>query len=116
MATPFRIDAQPVGGRITINGEDVTDRVAAAELRVGRYDPTVLTLHHLDGAGPIEGEGIVQVVEADDRDDADIICAFLEQIDPVQLEQDALMAQTAAGTLTGPMLQMLCAYARGVGL
>ncbi len=112
MSAHFTIDANQVGGRIIVDGQDVSTQVAAADLRVGTTEPTVLSLH-LTAVGRIEGDGIVQVI-ADPADEADTICAFLAQIDPDQLEQDALMVPGPAGTLTAPMLQVLAGYARGV--
>lgn len=109
---PYKITTGAVGGRLVIDGEDVTDRVDAFGLRVGRTEPTVLSLHLIPGAGDIEGEGLVHVV-ADPRDEADIICEFLAQIDPGMLEADVLQRNDVGGSFTGPMLEQLAAYARG---
>lgn len=55
MSAQFRIQALPVGGEVLINGEDVTDRAAGVNIRIGQTEPTVLTLHMI-GDGIIEGE------------------------------------------------------------
>lgn len=114
MSASFRIQALPVGGEVLVNGEDVTDRIAATNIRIGQTEPTVLTLH-LTGEGTIEGEGIVHIVD-EPTDPASIIAEFLAQVSPDQLEQDALMAHHSDETLTGAMLRVLASYATGVGL
>lgn len=60
----FSIEAGLSGSRITVNDEDVTDRVVAATFAVGsdRRGLPTLTLQ-VCGGGVIEGEGIVQVVD-----------------------------------------------------
>ncbi len=113
MTARFAIDAQAVGGRIVVNGEDLSNQVVAAELRLAPTSPTALTLHMVPVAGLIEGEGIVQIA-AEQPDDAEVICAFLAAVDPTQLEQDALMNPGPSGTLTATMLQVMAGYARGV--
>lgn len=107
----FRLEVTPFGGRIHVNGEDVTDRVGIAELRVADGQPSTLTLHHI-GEGSIEGEGIVNISNTAD-DAAEIICGFLESIDPDQLDADALNNADSATNLTAVMLKMLQRYARG---
>src|SRR4051812_48902457 len=100
----FTIDAGPLGGRITVNDEDVTDRVGIAELRLANGQPTTLSLH-LSGTGTIEGEGVVQILEP--RDDADIICGFLELVDPDELDNDGLNDADAGTNLTAAILKTL---------
>lgn len=107
----FAITATPLGGTITVNGEDVTDLVGIAELRVADGQPTVLTLHHA-AEGVIEGEGIVHIVDGP-ADDGEIICAFLDGIDPAQLDNDALNNADVSTNLTAALLETLKRYARG---
>lgn len=58
----FGIEVLPVGyGRISVNGEDVTERVAGFRLLAAPGEPTLLVLH-LNGAGEVTGEGIVQSI------------------------------------------------------
>lgn len=106
----FTIQASPLGGRVQINDIDVTDQIGVCELRIADGQPTVLTLHRA-AEGVIEGEGIVQIVHA--QEDADIICDFLDGIDPEQLDQDALNDADASSNLTAAMLEILKRYARG---
>ena len=113
MSASFRIQALPVGGEVLINGEDVTDRCAAADIRIGQTEPTVVTLHML-GDGVIEGEGIVHIQD-DLADVPQLVAEFLAQISPEQLEQDALMAHQADESLTATMLRVLAGYATGAG-
>lgn len=108
----FKIAASPFGATIEVNGQDITDQVGAAEIRVADGQPTTLTLHHI-GDGTIEGQGIVQVVEPSDLDEVDLICSFLAGIDPDQLDNDALNDTDASANLTGAMLAQLQRYARG---
>lgn len=114
MSAQFRIQALPVGGEVLINGEDVTDRAAATNIRIGKTEPTIVTLHML-GEGTIEGEGIVHIVD-DPPDIPQLLSEFLSQVSPDQLEQDALMAANGDESLTGTMLRVLQAYATGTGL
>lgn len=83
---PFVIYAEGVGGRVEIDGEDVTARVAAIDLHISDTEPSVLTLHHKPGTGSVEGEAIIRLV-AYDQTPADLIRAFLDSVDPGALEQ-----------------------------
>ena len=111
MSASFRIQALPVGGEVLINGEDVTDRAAGVNIRIGQTEPTVLTLHMI-GDGIIEGEGIVHIQD-EPADPAQLVADFLGQISADQLEQDALMAHQADESLTATMLRVLASYATG---
>lgn len=86
---PFVIRADAIGGRIEVDGEDVTDRVTAADLHFGEHEPSVLTLHHRPGSGPVEGEGIVQLVDYLENP-VELIRRFLDSVDAAALEQAAL--------------------------
>ncbi len=102
----FQIAAAPVGGRVHINGQDVTDRLTAVDVRLGAAEPTVLSVHLVAGADPssIEGRGVVHV--AVDVDRVQAVVEFLSMVDPGQLEQDA-MYREGAGTLTEKMLAVM---------
>ena len=110
----FQIAASPVGGRIRVNGDDLTSKVARVHVDLGQAEPTVLTLQLLAGVDPssIEGRGIVHV--ATDVDRAQAIVEFLSQVDPGQLEQAALFLE-GAGTLTQKMLAVLIDQAEAAG-
>lgn len=113
MSASFRIQALPVGGEVLINGEDVSDRAAGVNIRIGQTEPTVVTLHMI-GDGVIEGEGIVHIQD-EPADPALVVADFLAQISPEQLEQDALMSHQADESLTATMLRVLAGYATGAG-
>lgn len=82
------IVATPLGGRITINDQDVTDRVAATELRIVDGQPTVLTVH-LAAEGTIEGQGIIHIIEPQGSP-VELIRGFLDAVDIPALEQRVL--------------------------
>lgn len=108
----FKISADQIGGRVEVDGEDVTSKVGSAMVQVQADQPTVLLLHMKPGCeGTIQGEGIVEV--ATDRPDADVICEFLSGIDPNTLQSDALNGLDAGQNTTEVMLQVLQSYARG---
>jgi hypothetical protein len=109
----FQITADAMSGRVVVNDVDVTDRVSALQVNVGE-GPTVLTLVSRPSKGTIEGEGIVQVQPpGDGRTDAEIICEFLDQVDPALLDSDSLNARDVSQGLTPVILQVLATYARG---
>lgn len=107
----FEVKATPVGGRVHVNGKDVTPKIGAAEIRIADGQPTTLVLF-LNGHGTVEGEGIVEVINPAEAD-AEVICAFLAGIDPDQLDSDALNGADASMNLTAAMLSTLQRYARG---
>lgn len=108
------LDLTPFGGRIEVNGDDVTDQVGLAEVRVANGQPTTLSLHLL-ADGKIEGEGIVHVIDHQptvEGIDVDSVLAFLDSIDPDRLDHDALADTDASSNLTVVMLETLKGYAR----
>lgn len=112
--TAFRLTPNPVGpGRIEVEGEDVTERIAGCEVHAAVGQPTVLTLH-LQRGGVIEGEGIVQVAQLSDVDEGDVICRFLDAVDPEILEVEAFR-RLGPGQMntTAASLDVLKAMARG---
>lgn len=113
----IQITAQPVGGRVKVNGRDITDDIVAATFRLGQAEPTVLSVHMKAGADPtiIEGRGIVQVV-ADGIDPAQAIVEFLSQIDPAEIEQAALMRDDLGhGNVTAKVLAITIERAEAAG-
>ena len=109
----FTIDADPIGGRVTVAGQDVTSQVAAAELRLGATEPTVLTLHEI-AEGHVEGEGLVRVVGAD-YDAGKIVADWLGKIDPRALEQDAMKGSAVGESPTRRILACLIDHALASG-
>lgn len=108
------IDTTPFGGRIEVNGDDVTDQVGLAEIRVANGQPTTLSLHLL-ADGKIEGDAVVHVIDhqpTPEGIDTDMVVAFLDSIDPDRLDHDALNNADASSNLTAVMLDTLKGYAR----
>ena len=112
--TAFRLSPNPVGpGTVEIEGDDITDRVAGVQVDAAVGQPTVLTIH-VQAGGVIEGDGIVQVANPSDVDDAEIICDFLANVDPALLEQEAFR-RLGPGQMntTAAALAVLADLARG---
>lgn len=113
MSAHFEVIAGEVGGRLFIDGVDVSDRVDAIRVDVGRLDPTTVTVLHRPGTAAIEGEAIIHVHEpAADTNPADAVVEFLARVDAASLEHAALMAHTAGRSLTEQMLATLADWAR----
>lgn len=95
----FRVEAGVTGAdSIVINGEEVGDRVQAVDLQVRPGGLTVLTVHHVPGAGTIEGEGIVRVAsDTADISDADVILGFLGTVDARLLSKQVLESAEYGG-------------------
>ena len=112
--TSFSLSPNPVGpGRVEIDGEDVSDRVAGVQVDAAVGQPTVLTIH-VQAGGVIEGDGVVQVANPSEIDDAEIICGFLANVDPALLEQEAFR-RLGPGQMntTASALAVLADMARG---
>jgi hypothetical protein len=85
----FEIEAHANGlSRVVVNGADVSDDVRGYELRGQHGAPPVLVLYHLAASGPIEGDGIVHVVD-DGMDQRGAVLAFLDNLDAEELEEQA---------------------------
>jgi len=59
---PFRIDAALLGGRVAIDGVDVSDGLLGWELIGGAPDRPTRLLLHVAGEGVVTGEGIVETI------------------------------------------------------
>ncbi|GEM_PF-7107365 len=106
---PFRIQSDPIGGRIEINGHDITNNIEGVELYVGHDRASILRVYAVPGTGVIEGAALVEQV----ADTSEVISAFLEAIDPDELDRDALANADASTNLTATMLTILKHYATG---
>lgn len=102
---------------VLVNGEDVVDRVAEVGLKASPGQPPELWLMHR-GELDLEGDGIVKVALVEQgavsASDSDVICEFLDSIDPAELETRALESLglgDAGGTQA--MLDQLKRWARG---
>ena len=112
--TSFSLFPNPVGpGRVEIDGEDVSDRVAGVQVDAAIGQATVVTLM-VQAGGVVEGDGIVQVANPSAVDDAAIICDFLANVDPALLEQEAFR-RLGPGQMntTAAALAVLADLARG---
>lgn len=110
----FKLFPNPVGpGRVEIDGEDVTDRVAGVQVDAAIGQPTVVTLH-VQAGGVIEGDGVVQVMNPTAVDDAQVICDFLDHVDPAILEDTAFrMLGPGQTNMTTAIIAALADLARG---
>jgi hypothetical protein len=111
----FSIQADPGGGRVEVNGEDVSRQVAGFRLEAGAHQVPQLTLF-LAAGGDVTGLGAVAVERQRDAD-GDLVASFLSAMDAQQLEKDVLLNLGAlegeAGGYTQALLQRLITIARG---
>jgi hypothetical protein len=85
----FEIETEANGAsRVVVNGADLSDQVHGLVLQAVRGQPPILRLDHVAASGPIEGDGIVQVLE-EGLDQRQAVLAFLENLDGEQLEEAA---------------------------
>lgn len=104
----FQVLAGATGGRIVVNGQDVTGQVAGARLDLDPRDVPRLTLQLL-GAGEVEGEGIVQIT----RDGQAEAAAWLAGLDPEALGAEALNRGGFGRSPAAAMLEVLVEWATG---
>lgn len=109
----FKISADDAGrGQVVVNGDDVSRLVGAYSVTHQAGKPPTLTLQLRPGVGDIEGVGIVQVVKADDERNA--ILAFLDAVNPEELEQLTLAGLgMGEGSATPRMIEVLKGWASG---
>lgn len=109
----FSITTDAVGpGTVVVNGEDVSDRIAGVAVVAEAGQPTIVTLRQPPAAGEISGEGIVRVQQ---QDAGDGVLAFLEDIDPKELERVTLgrLGGLCSRTPIAEALEQLKEWARG---
>lgn len=110
---PFRIDTSPLGTQVVVDGRDVTAHVDAVAFTAAVGDPPCLTLHCAPGAGVLAGHAVIHVSEP--GLDPDAVCAWLDDLDPDELERDALAAADMSTSPTAAILDMLRHYLSGPG-
>lgn len=108
----FRLD-DPTRPYVSVNGEEVTERVSRAAVDVRAGELPILHLEMAAGEGTVEGRGVVQVHhEAPDVEKA--VEAWLRAIDPDTLEREALRGAGMGEQSTGRLfVNALLARARG---
>lgn len=112
--TRFKIEAKPVGGRLAVDGEDVSDHVRGVTVQLGVDQPTRVIVELRPGAdGVLTGDGVVEVVRNGIVGEA--VAAWLDKIDGATLSRAALDRD---GGLEGPdpveqALKILKEWARG---
>lgn len=103
----FSVDVDANGtARVLLDGQDVSDRIAGVNVAARPGQPPVLTLLHA-GEGPIEGEGIVRVVE-EGLDQREAVLAFLSNLDAAEVDRQALeKMQWGSKSLTATVIEVL---------
>jgi hypothetical protein len=107
----FSIQVDPLGySKVTVNDEDVTERVQSFRVESAIGSPSVLSLFS-SAKGEIQGEGIVYVEPHGSED----LARFVEQLDPEQVEKAAIERDALDPTksLTHHMLDVVADAARG---
>lgn len=98
---------------VIINDEDVGAIVHEVQVRAPAGGIPEVWLR-MPAEGTIEGEGIVRVTSDEDGDVGEVVAAFLESVDPAQLEADSLEGLGLGDEgPTKAMLAKLVEYARG---
>lgn len=105
----FEINVDALGfGRVTIDGDDVTDRVAGFHIEAEPMKPTEVWLKQKAGTLAIQGEGIVRVDPPEDM--LEQLASLIDAIDPEDLERQALQDPNLTGeehALTAAMLRKI---------
>lgn len=107
--TPFSLAAQPVGGALVVNGEDVTGRARAWTITGGHDEPTRLTIELTPGEGAIEGEGVVEVLVAGPAGDA------VRALDPEVVRERAAPRLGYDGNAIATYLEVIAAMVDEAG-
>jgi len=106
----FRIAGNGVKGQVEVNDQDVTPLIAGVQYRHhdGTLPEVFLTIR--SGETQLEGEGVVHIMSPD-TDHGQIVCDFLERIDPEELEQAALSGLGLGENGTQAIIDVLKAWA-----
>lgn len=106
----FELDVAAVrGGKVVVDGVDISDRTAGLVLKARPGEVTRLIVE-LYGEGPVEGLGHVEFVNATAP-----LAEFFAAIDPEELEKAALDRLDGFGdrSATQAMLDVLSEWAQG---
>lgn len=108
---PFRLDMAEVGGTLTVDGADVTGKVGALSVQMQAGRPPQLTLYGV-AEGAIAADGVVVV--KNDLDAREAIIAFLDAVDPEELDRVATAeARAYEGSQMSAVLAVLRRWAGG---
>jgi hypothetical protein len=111
------VQESAIQGRVEVAGHDVSAQVSRVSIdhRAGQLPQVFLELRPGLDAGAIEVEGVVHVTREVRQDPMDAALAFLEPVDPAELERCALAAMEMGGpqTFGQAALEVLRGWARG---
>ncbi|MFI2620389.1 hypothetical protein [Streptomyces sp. NPDC018584] len=114
-----RIDAQPGHATITLNGATLPPgQVTGYTLQHAVHEALPTLVLHTRQPDGVVWEGLARVAVAVDRSPADLIVAFLAEVDPELLDQAALNRADyggGKGATARAMLATLTEWARGAG-
>lgn len=104
------------GGRVWVNGQELTELVTGWAMVNNPPSAPQLQLTLAVGAGEVEGLAAVAEVQPGVFD-LDAVVAFLGMLDPAQLEADVLagLGYGDSGSYTAKLLERLLAIAKGEG-
>ncbi|MGV2914731.1 hypothetical protein [Streptomyces alfalfae] len=114
-----RIEAQPGHATITLNGATLpAGQVTGYTLQHAVHDALPTLLLHTRQPDGVAWKGLARVAVAVDQSPADLIVAFLAEVDPELLDQAALNRADyggGKGATARAMLATLTDWARGAG-
>jgi hypothetical protein len=107
----FVAELAPGRVHLTVNGQVVQ---GITGLRIDAQPDAVPTITVRQHAFTVRlaGQGVIEVIDPD-LDPVDSIVAFLDAIDPDELERQALEGHSMATSMTATMLATLKRWARG---
>lgn len=92
----FTIETRGIGGRVVVNGEDVTGMVSRVVVEADAVNPTRVGIEAKPGmSGKITGKGIVQVLPGEAQ--AEVVQQWLGAIDPQTLMREVLERSSLEG-------------------
>ena len=107
--------AQPGHVELTVNGENLTRQVASVMFEAAAGDLPRMGVVFKEPAFSFEGEGVVHVQQPVEVAPADVIVAFLDSIDPEQLQELVLTEGDFATPPGVAFLSVLRKMAASVG-
>lgn len=111
-----RIEAQPFGARIAIDGQHIEEHVIAYQLEHNIRDGLPSLILHTREQDTVVWEGLARVAVATTEPPGETMANFLAGIDPAALERAALDRPDLDGgkhEVTAAILRQLSEWARG---